>query len=63
MQLSKNRKIFSQFCFAFAKSTLNFKYFRQKDVPQRLFLSEIIDWKKQGYLNGEKAPYQNTYGQ
>ena len=31
MQLSQKRKRFSQFCFAFLKSTLNFENFREKD--------------------------------
>ena len=35
----------------------------KQDEPQRLFLSEIIDSKKWGYLNAQKAPCQNTYGQ
>ena len=39
------------------------KYFEKKDEPQRLFCSEIIDCKRLGYLNAEKAPCQNTYGQ
>ena len=28
-----------------------------------LLFSEIIDWKKWGYLNAQKAAYQNTYEQ
>ena len=35
----------------------------KKDDPQRLFFSENIDCKTLGYLNVEKAPCQNTYGQ
>ena len=41
----------SEFFYAFAKPTLNFKYFGKKDDPQRLFVSEIIACKKLGYLN------------
>ena len=35
----------------------------KQNEPLRLFLSEIIDSKKWGYLNAQKAPCQNTYGQ
>ena len=37
--------------------------FEEKDEPQGLFVSEIIDWKKRGYLNAERAKCQNTYVQ
>ena len=30
---------------------------------RRLFVSEIRDYKRRGYLNARKAAYQNTYGQ
>ena len=33
MQLSQKQKIFSEFFFAFLKSTLNFKHFPNKDDP------------------------------
>ena len=46
MQLSRNRKIFSRFFSAFPKSKENFEYFGKTDEPQRLFVSEIIGWKK-----------------
>ena len=61
--LSQNQKIFSQLFSAFPKVTQNLKFFKKKDDPCKSFFSEIIDWKKQGYLNGEKASCQNTYGQ
>ena len=51
MQLSKNLKIFSEIFAAFAESTYNLEYFEKKDEPQRWFLSEIIDYKKEDYLN------------
>ena len=63
MQLSPNQKIFGHNFFAYPKPTQNFKHFEKKDEPQRLFLSEVIGSKKQGYLNAYKAPCQNTYGQ
>ena len=44
-------KKFSKFLAAFPESTQNFIYFEKKDGLQRLFLSEIIDCKKRGYLN------------
>ena len=55
MQLSPNQKIFSEFRSAFPESTFNLEYFQKKDEPQRLFVSEIIDYKKRGYSNGEKT--------
>ena len=63
IQLSQNQKIFSRFFSAFPKSTSNFEYFEEEDEPQRLLISEIIDFKKRAYLNAYKAPCQNTYGQ
>ena len=32
-ELSQKQKAFSQFFFAFSKSTLNFKHFQKKDDP------------------------------
>ena len=63
MQLYPNQKIFSQFFSPFPEFTSNFEYFEKKDEPGRLFVSEIIDYKKRCYLNAEKAAYLNTYGQ
>ena len=63
MQLSPNQKIFAGFFSAFPESTSNYEYFHHKDEPQGLFVSEIIDCKNRGYLNVEKAPCQNSYGQ
>ena len=37
--------------------------FEKEDEPQKLLVSEIIDYKMRGYLNAQKAAYQNTYGQ
>ena len=51
MPLSLNQKIFSDFFSAFTESTSNLKYFEEKDEPQRLFVSEIIDCKMRGYFN------------
>ena len=62
MLLSQNQKIFSDFFSPFPQFTSNFKYFEKKDEPGRLFVSEIIDYKKRCYLNTEKVAYLNTYG-
>ena len=48
--IPKYKNIFWIF-FAFPKSTKNLQYFEKEDVPQRLFVSEIIDCKKPGYLS------------
>ena len=39
------------------------KHFEKKDERRNWFVSQITDCKKGGYLNIEKAPCQNTYGQ
>ena len=41
MRLSKKQEIFSQFFFAFLKSTLNFERFPKKEQPHSSFISEI----------------------
>ena len=46
MQLSQKQKTFSQFLGAFLKSTINFKYFEEKDYPHRFCISEITVSKK-----------------
>ena len=63
MLLSQNQTIFSIFFSAFPESPKNLKYFEKKDEPQRWFVSEIIDCKKRGYLNAQKAAYHNSYGE
>ena len=39
MLLSEKQKTFSEFCFAFLKSILDFKHLPKKDVPRRLCIS------------------------
>ena len=63
MLISENLKLFSEFFSAFPSSTYNLEFFEKKDESQRLFLSEVIDSKMNGYLNATKAPCQKTYGQ
>ena len=63
MLLSQNQKIFFQFFSAFPESISNLQYFEEKNEPQRLFVSGILDCKNRGYLNALKATCQNTYGQ
>ena len=63
MQLYQKQKRFSEFSSAFPKSTLNLEYFERKDEPRRLFVSEILDFKKPSYLNAKKSACQNTYRQ
>ena len=50
-QLSRNRKIFSEFFSAVPKSKLHIEYFEKKDEHLRWFASEILYCKKRGYLN------------
>ena len=42
---------------------MKFGILLKKDDLSRLFVSEIIDYKKRGYLNAQKVLYQKTYGQ
>ena len=63
MQLSQSQKIFSKFFALFQESTSNLEYFWKTDDAHRLFVSQLIDCKKWGYLNASKTPCQNTYGQ
>ena len=62
MALCQNQKVFSQFCFEFPESTWNLEYFEKKDDPSKLFFSEIIHYKKRGYLNEEKPKCLKSYG-
>ena len=43
IQLSRKQKHFSQFCAAFLKSRLNFKFFGEKDDAHRFCTSDITD--------------------
>ena len=45
-QLSQKQKVFSQFFFAFLKSTLNFEHFQEKYDPHSWFISDITDSQK-----------------
>ena len=46
MQLSQNENTFYQFSAAFLKSSLNFKYFEQKDDLHRFSVFEITHSEK-----------------
>ena len=46
MRLSQKKEIFSQFFFAFLKSTLTFERFPKKEEPHSLFISQIKDAEK-----------------
>ena len=63
MQLSPNQKLFAEIFSSFPEFKPKLDYFEKKDEPGRLFVSEIIDYKKRCYLNAQKAAYLNTYGQ
>ena len=55
--------MFSGFFSKLPKSTLNFEVFEKKQEPHSLFIAEIIDCKKLGYLNTLKVSRHNTYGE
>ena len=48
MQLSQKQKTFSEFFFAFLKSSLNFEHFQKKDDSHSSDISEITDSEKHG---------------
>ena len=49
--LSLKQKTFSGFFIAFLKSTLNGEHFQKKGESSSLSISEIIDFKRGGYLS------------
>ena len=53
--LSLKQKIFSGFFIAFLKSTSNGEHIEKKGESSSLSISEIIDSKRDGYLNAWKA--------
>ena len=48
MQLSQKLKTFSEFCFLFSKSLLNFECFQKKDEVHSLFIFEATACEKRG---------------
>ena len=50
MQLSQNQIHFLNFFFV-SEIYMKLKHFENEDEPQRLFLSETIEYKNRGYLN------------
>ena len=46
MRLSQKQDNFSEFFFAFLKSTLNFQHFPTKEQPHSWFISKIMDGEK-----------------
>ena len=53
--LSLKQKTFSWFFIAFLKSTLNGENFQKKGESSSLIITEIIDYKRGGYLSAWKA--------
>ena len=49
MQISPKPKLFSEFCFASVKFTLNFEYFEKKDQSHSLSITDIIDCETGSY--------------
>ena len=48
---SQKQKIFSGFSIVFLKCAWNLEHFQKKDEYPSLFISEIIDAERPGYLN------------
>ena len=49
--LSEKQKTFSQFCFAFMKSSLTFEHFKKKGSAHTWRIFEIMDSEKRGEIN------------
>ena len=48
---SQKQKIFSKFFIGFLKCAWNLEHFQKKYEYSSLFISEIIDAERRGYLN------------
>ena len=59
--LSLKQKTFSRFFFAFLKSTWNGEHFEKKGESSSLSISQIIDYKRGGYLNAWKQLLQKSF--
>ena len=59
--LSLKQKTFSGFFIAFLKSTSNGEHFQKKRESSSLSISEIIDFKRGGYLSAWKDLLQNSF--
>ena len=46
MRLSQKQEIFSEFFYAFLKSTLNFEHFAKKEESHSWLISEIKDGER-----------------
>ena len=55
--LYQKRNSFSQFFFAFLKSTLNFEHFKKKDDPHSRCISQITVSEKGDEINICKIPF------
>ena len=49
--LSKKKKTFSQFFFAFLKCALNLKHFEKQDEYPSRVISKVIDSERGSYIN------------
>ena len=59
----KIKKYFPIFFLYFQNLHKIWNTLKKKDEPWKLFVSKIVDSKQRGYLNAQRDPYQNTYGQ
>ena len=60
MQISQKLKTFSEFFYAFLKSTLNLEYSERKDQSHSLSITELINCERGSYLNLQKAIFHAT---
>ena len=60
MQTSLQLKTCSRFFIAFPEFTLNFEYLEEKEQPQSLSITKIINCKTGSYLNVQKSMFHAT---
>ena len=60
-QRSRKLKTCSRFFIAFLKSTLNLEYFKKRDQPHSLSITEIINCETGTYLNVQKSCFMQRF--
>ena len=51
MQLSNKQTSFSDFFLSFLEFASTFQHFQVKDDPDSLYILDIADWERYGYIN------------
>ena len=62
MQISRKEKKLYSFLSFFFKSSSKFKHSEKKDDPQGLYISEIMDCKRQAQIIAKRSPFTRLFG-